>query len=125
MPYVNCIICNIEIMYTGSKEYRKKRLCSNSCIKTYNRRKHWKEKYRAMEILCKGKPKCISCGTQDLRILTLNHLNGRNRSDYYLGGIPVAEVLNGTNSPMDVRCYNCNILYEYERGKRTLPEEFK
>ena len=28
-------------------------------------------------------------------------------------------------SDLDVRCYNCNILYEYEQGRRNLPLNWK
>ena len=42
--------------------------------------------------------KCVNCGETDIRVLQINHINGRD------------------NPEVDVRCANCNILYEYERG---------
>ena len=69
--------------------------------------------------------KCVGCGATDPRILTVNHKNGdgakwrklnSTKSSYNLyrralkGKIPIDTI--------DLRCYNCNILYEYESGRR-------
>ena len=58
---------------------------------------------------------CVKCGEDDPRLLQLNHLTDK------CGALRIHEFLsiiqNGSTTH-DVRCANCNILYEYERGRR-------
>jgi 5-methylcytosine-specific restriction endonuclease McrA len=66
--------------------------------------------------------KCVRCGIDDWRVLQINHLNGGGtkelKSNYpekmYI------DIINGNRKTddLDLRCANCNILYEYERGVR-------
>jgi hypothetical protein len=73
---------------------------------------------------------CINCGNDDIRVLTVNHKNGdgakeRNVSKYRVSRL-FRDIQKGrTISDLDVRCYNCNILYEYEQGRRNLPLNWK
>jgi hypothetical protein len=68
-------------------------------------------------------PCCSVCGTKDVRILTINHLNGdgskerANRVSRTYRNIRLGRDIHD----LDVRCYNCNILYEYELGRIKLP----
>jgi hypothetical protein len=47
-------------------------------------------------------PRCVICGTSDLRVLTINHLGDKN-----------------DHKNCDVRCINCNWIYEFERGRQS------
>lgn len=59
---------------------------------------------------------CVNCGETDLRVLQINHLKGVNHGK---GRIKWhRQIINGETTDLDVRCANCNILYEYERGHR-------
>ena len=74
--------------------------------------------------------KCVICGEDDIRLLVINHLGGlrdkSRRNDGLLrSGQPVySEVLAGRldKSKVDLRCYNHNWLYEYERREIWFPE---
>lgn len=57
--------------------------------------------------------KCAGCGETDPRILAVNHLNGKQHK---LSMREMARILTGIINDVDVRCANCNVLYEYERG---------
>ena len=74
---------------------------------------------------------CVVCEETDLRLLTINHING----DGYVDREKFKNQMGGTNPDgiamyraikagrhsgegLDVRCYNHNILYEYELGRR-------
>lgn len=73
--------------------------------------------------------KCRRCGETDLRVLQINHKNGGGSNDFKQphgrGRISVqlyCAILNGTRLTDDLEtlCANCNIIYEYERGYRTI-----
>ncbi len=74
---------------------------------------------------------CVVCGESDLRLLTINHKNGdgyKERQSFGTNpdGIAMYRTINsGQRSleDLDVRCYNHNILYEYEIGRRQWDEE--
>jgi len=75
-------------------------------------------------------PICSKCGITDIRVLTINHLNGDGAKERKIYGSRVSRIYRDirndrTTSDLDVRCYNCNILYEYERGRINLPENWK
>jgi hypothetical protein len=67
-------------------------------------------------------PICCKCGEYNVYVLCINHINGGGRKElagnkYYLF---IKGILNGERGvdDLDVRCQNCNTLYEYERGHR-------
>jgi hypothetical protein len=64
-------------------------------------------------------PECIKCKEKDIRVLEVNHLNGYNDKIHERIQI-YRKIINGERkiSDLEVRCSNCNVLYEYERGKR-------
>lgn len=87
-------------------------------------------KFRALQIISGERiPRCIKCGEKDIRILTINHKNGRE-SERKLHNVTKKRYLHGIYQKivygkykanlkeLDVRCYNCNILYEYENQRR-------
>ncbi len=61
---------------------------------------------------------CVNCGEKNPLVLQINHLTGRI-GYHYTHGI-VMSVIRGrlTEKEVDIRCANCNILYEYELGHR-------
>lgn len=75
-------------------------------------------------------PKCTKCGCSDIRILTINHINrgGRKEAEELGGSDKLYKmVLHGerTVEDLEVRCFNCNILYEYETNNRILPDNWE
>jgi len=62
--------------------------------------------------------KCRLCRCSDLRVLEINHLRDKRRK-LKLGDL--ARLARGEAPELEVRCANCNILYEYEMGRRKLP----
>lgn len=82
------------------------------------RRNYDKVRTQVIQILggvCKG------CGISDIRLLQINHRNGGGTKDF--GHDPVnayRDIVKGRRdrSEFDVRCANCNILYDYERKTR-------
>ena len=59
---------------------------------------------------------CVKCGTTDERILTMNHLNGKDKKHRVSLGTFYRQIALGLRSDIDLRCFNHNWLYEYERG---------
>jgi hypothetical protein len=99
-----------------------------NCEVCSNKRKDWgwNQKLRALQKIS-GLiiPSCIKCPISDIRLLTINHKIGnttKNRRDgRERGGYDFYKIIiNGERSvdDLEVRCYNCNILYEFERGSR-------
>jgi predicted nucleic acid-binding Zn ribbon protein len=126
LPERKCKIC--ETPYTPCRTDSS--CCSPKCESALNRRRMGKEYYRNFGMksyrvqrtkvfnLLGGK--CIRCGIDDHRVLQLNHINGGGRKDRTRISKVFVAILNGTRRhEFDLRCANCNILYEYERGKRT------
>jgi len=66
--------------------------------------------YRLAAILKLG-GRCILCGTRDFRVLEINHVNGE--TDYL-------RVACGEVSGLEVRCANCSVIHEFERGNKKL-----
>ena len=65
--------------------------------------------------------KCSRCGINDWRVLQINHLNGGGRKEYTIKGCKkiYKEILNEErDGEFNLLCANCNILYEYEMGRR-------
>lgn len=72
------------------------------------------------------KPLCIGCQCDDIFVLSINHVNGGGRKEVAYKVNPRAlyrDILSGQRqtSDLDIRCHNCNIRYEYERGYRKVP----
>lgn len=70
-------------------------------------------------------PCCVVCGEKDLRILVINHKDGRkiedvdNKNRKVTGRRLYDKILNGERKTDDLNilCYNCNILWEYMNRK--------
>lgn len=90
----------------------------------WTRRTYWHLKLRAIELLggsCKG------CGISNPLVLSVNHLNNGKgqgaRADG--GGHKLYRLVLSATEPhrhFDLRCLNCQHLWEYETGKRLLPD---
>jgi hypothetical protein len=87
------------------------------------------QKIEALQIVsgCK-RPKCCKCGCSDIRVLMINHIDGGGSAERKSLGrsharLMRANIRDGTRSPsgLDVRCANCNLLHEYERGRNWMP----
>jgi transposase-like protein len=76
--------------------------------------------------------KCRSCGTSDLRVLDVNHINGKDcpqKKPGHTTNLKYKEhlkILAGESMEhIEVLCCNCNRIHEYERRNfNPLPEEF-
>lgn len=66
--------------------------------------------------------KCIKCGISDMQLLNINHKNGGGTKERgNRGSSPLCrDILMGRRaiSDLNLLCHNCNILYEYEVGRR-------
>lgn len=69
--------------------------------------------------------KCVNCGASDPRILTINHKHGdgslyRKKYKVSNGRRVYLDIAKGRIDikTLDLRCGNCQILYEYECGRR-------
>ncbi len=61
--------------------------------------------------------KCVKCSNSDIRVLQLNHVDGKTRIPEYGDFLKIISN-TPTKDTFDVRCANCNIIYEFERGRR-------
>jgi len=82
------------------------------------RRYRWRSKLRVIEMLGGA---CANCGQINPLVLSVNHLEGRNGD--YKGAILYRKIETGERSTadLDLRCLNCQRLYEYTRGALRLP----
>lgn len=80
----------------------------------------WRKKLEVIELLG---GKCVNCGVSDVRILQVNHMNGdgaAERKTHFSHYKFINDILSGerSTSDLELRCANCNILHEFERGAR-------
>jgi len=134
--------CSKEAQIYRKKRWESKGLCRScgkksdrigkpycsSCVDRLNKLtqfRHWKLRLQAIQKLG---GKCVICGLTDLRLLTINHKDGRNfRNTIDKGDAFYYRILNGKRliNDLEVRCYNHNILYEFEKGYRTVPKQLQ
>ena len=90
-------------------------------------------KIAALQTVAKSKlPLCARCGCSDVRVLTINHVKGDGCKERAkkIAKNAVADfrrkIVSGERpvTDLDVRCYNCNILYEYEQDRRHMPQDW-
>lgn len=140
--------------YATDPEYRAK-LCAASRAARLRRTEEQKQHYRGMATLRArryrlteaGKEQCVAltfgrkirallavsdnlacayCSETDIRVLSLNHKDGNGHSDPHRESIYNA-ILKGARSTSDleITCFNCNIRYEYQLGRRKLPVDYE
>lgn len=88
------------------------------------RAKHFRYKLNAMKFISKlDVPCCMKCGISDIRVLTINHKKGRSKEEKNRKVVDYIGVVLGRRkiNDLEIRCFNCNILYEYEKGRFKLP----
>lgn len=88
------------------------------------------KKIKAMQIVSGQKiPTCCNCGEGDIHVLAINHIKGGGRKEFKEMSYKAfrESILTGARitDDLDVRCHNCNIRYEYERGQRRLPNNWQ
>lgn len=88
-------------------------------------RKNWNYKIEALKIVGNGKIECKKCGIKDIRVLTINHKKEK-RDNEKRRGINITQNINIVKGrrgirDLEIRCFNCNTLYEYERGRLKSP----
>lgn len=92
-----------------------------SCSALRARRYRWNTKRRIVEYFG---GKCIECGIDDIRVLQVNHLKGSSFEDRRFSSSHqiYAAILREERNRFDydLRCANCNILYDYEIGKKEI-----
>lgn len=66
--------------------------------------------------------KCSQCGNSDLRLLQINHLRAKTRHQGYRDYL---DIIRNRIRDRDVRCANCNLLFEFQKGKRKVPVNLK
>ena len=65
--------------------------------------------------------KCVKCGLTDPRILQIHHKNGDGYKEKHLGPSTIQlAILTGRKNRKEVEllCANCNLLADYESGRR-------
>ncbi len=84
--------------------------------------RHARQRRQAIERISRenGLPIACPCGVTDQRLLTINHKAGNGNHDRTSF---ISRIVKGERavSDLDIRCYNCQVLYEYEMGRRILP----
>jgi hypothetical protein len=85
----------------------------------YVKRAYWHAKTTAIQILG---GRCVGCGEDNVLVLSINHINGQ--AGIRDSRLLYRDIIAGRATPaeVDVRCLNCQLLYDYERGVRKLPE---
>lgn len=118
-----CKICRNEIRKIARKEkkgcyateqerYKDKHLIL--CRKLYYRRKK-----QAMEHYCPNGIKCASCGFDDIRVLSIDHVDGNGtRHRQELRGVSIYKWLVANNFPpgFQVLCMNCQFIKRHEQN---------
>lgn len=56
---------------------------------------------------------CVVCGVSDPRVLAINHVNNKKHK---IRLSELVAIVAGEKLAVDVRCANCNVLYEHEKG---------
>lgn len=84
----------------------------------YARRTYWHLKLKAIAVLGGV---CAGCGERSPLVLSVNHVAGRADGDAITGRDLYRAVVRGARDGLDIRCLNCQLLWEYERGVRVLP----
>ena len=56
---------------------------------------------------------CVKCGVSDPRVLALNHVNIKKHK---IKWSELVAVIEGKTIGVDLRCANCNVLFEHEKG---------
>lgn len=92
------------------------------------RGRQWRQGIKRETLLCYGKGKlaCVQCGFNDMRALTLDHINDGGpkhmRNIRNPGGVYFYSFLKQRGFPLGYQtlCANCQMIKQYERQGKTL-----
>lgn len=84
----------------------------------YGRRVYWRMKLSAIEKLG---GKCEGCGTTNPLVLSINHMDGRTATGDTRKSRELYRAVLADEKGFDLRCLNCQLLWEYSRGRILLP----
>lgn len=92
--------------------------CKECCVV---KMKIWNKKRRRelMEMLCGGKPRCVTCMYADIRALVFDHINNDAQDDTPSGratGPGLFKVVEKTPRRFQVLCQNCNAIKQFENS---------
>lgn len=76
-------------------------------------------KFEAFKMVGRGKVECCKCQFNVIGALQINHLKKKPKSEIGTPRSFLRKIVDGIRSidDLDLRCANCNLLYEYERGR--------
>jgi hypothetical protein len=86
-----------------------------------SRVKNWEIKSKVVKLLGS---KCVNCGITDIRVLQVNHRGSDGHAPWERSSTKFFNWILKGKLPLqayDLRCANCNVLYEYEVGHLVLP----
>lgn len=69
--------------------------------------------------------RCIRCGETDFRLLTINHRNGDGSEDKKITESLYTQIKNFQRGDLELLCWNCQTLFEWERGGKNYSKEYK
>ena len=104
--------------------WKKAYFANHERSKETKRRDAWRRRIAVVNLLG---GKCVNCGIADIRLLEINHINGlgdKKRRELWANQVKFFNSLLNGKTPKDgleIRCANCNVLYEYDVGRRRLP----
>lgn len=79
-------------------------------------------------LMVAGEVACRKCRTDDIRVLTINHIGGggtEDRKAHRFNTYFAIRTGQRTTEGLEVLCLNCNILHEYDRGTRARPNDWE
>lgn len=89
-----------------------------------------KKKIAVLQIISdQKKPTCVACGISDIRVLTINHVNGGGGEEKK--ALKYASVKHAVSmgfrgiDDLEVRCFNCNWIDDYEKGRRLIAKNWE
>lgn len=102
------------------KEYR---ATNKKSKKQHDNHYNWNRRIKLLETVANGGPiKCVRCGIEDKRCISIHHTNGDGERDVKLyqklhkNTQMLQEAVQ--KGDIELRCWNCNIIAEYETFKR-------
>jgi hypothetical protein len=129
-----CISCKKDVSSIPGRYCRKRKqhlachLAKRQRLKEIEtaQRHRWGQKQRVVDMLGGA---CVRCGMTDIRVLQFNHINGGGTRERevltYFAFLRAAIAGNYDLNKIDLRCANCNVIFEYEQGRRRLPKTWR
>ena len=80
-----------------------------------------RNKYKEISYEILGGALCRNCKIKDIRVLTINHKDGRTEETANERGYNLYRAIakgKRKTDDLEILCANCQIIHEYERGNR-------